>query len=103
MKTVNLKNIRKVNGKFCTIMYNGAGSYEVEVDDLDFRQNLNYIVNKVCETEKVKFIIRPGTILHFRDGSAGQVVSYGSNSYGIKYYDGTEDDFEQLPESFKII
>lgn len=55
MKTIHLENIRKVDGKPCKIIYNGAGAFE-----MDGRQNLNYIIGKTCETDTETFVIRPG-------------------------------------------
>ena len=46
MKTIHLESIKKIDGKPCKIIYNGAGAFEIDVDDMDGRQNLNYIIDK---------------------------------------------------------
>ena len=101
MKTVNLENIKKIDGKPCKIIYNGAGAFEVDVADMDGRQNLNYIINKICETDTETFVIRPGDKI-ISDDKTGKIVKYSDFAYGIDYEDGTSGDFEFLPKSFKI-
>lgn len=101
MKTVNLENIKKIDGKPCKIIYNGAGAFEIDVDDMDGRQNLNYIINKICETDTETFVIRPGDKI-ISDGKTGEIVKYNDFAYGIDYEDGKSGDFEFLPKSFKI-
>ena len=101
MKTVNLENIKKIDGKPCKIIYNGAGAFEIDVDDMDGRQNLNYIINKICETDTETFVIRPGDTI-ISDGKTGEIVKYSDFAYGIDYEDGKSGDFEFLPKSFKI-
>ena len=99
MKTIHLENIRKIDGKPCKIIYNGAGAFEIDVDDMDGRQNLNYIIGKTCETDTETFVIRPGDKI-ISDGKTGEIVKF---VYGIDYEDGTSGDFEFLPECFNII
>lgn len=102
MKTIHLESIRKIDGKLCKIIYNGAGAFEVDVADTDGRQNLNYIINKICETDTETFVIRSGDKI-ISDGKTGEIVKYSDFVYGIDYEDGTSGDFEFLPESFNII
>lgn len=102
MKTVNLENIKKIDGKLCKIIYNGAGAFEIDVDDMDGRQNLNYIINKICETDTETFVIHTGDKI-ISDGKIGEIVKYSDFAYGIDYEDGKSGDFEFLPKSFKII
>lgn len=102
MKTIHLENIRKIDGKPCKIIYNGAGAFEIDVDDMDGRQNLNYIINKICETDTETFAIHPGDKI-ISDGKTGEIVKYSDFVYGIDYEDGTSGDFEFLPECFNII
>ena len=102
MKTIHLENIRKIDGKPCKIIYNGAGAFEVDVADTDGRQNLNYIINKICETDTETFVIRSGDKI-ISDGKTGKIVKYSDFAYGIDYEDGTSGDFEFLPECFNII
>ena len=102
MKTIHLENIRKIDGKPCKIIYNGAGAFEIDVDDMNGRQNLNYIINKICETDTEIFVIRPGDKI-ISDGKTGEIVKYSDFAYGIDYEDGTSGDFEFLPEYFNII
>lgn len=102
MKTVNLENIKKIDGKPCKIIYNGAGAFEIDFDDMDSRQNFNYIINKICETDTETFVIRPGDTI-VCSGRTGKIVKYDTFSYGIKFDDNWgEIDFEFLPKSFKI-
>ena len=101
MKTVNLENIKKIDGKPCKIIYNGAGAFEIDVDDMDGRQNLNYIINKICETDTETFVIHTGDKI-ISDGKTGEIVKYSDFAYGIDYEDGKSGDFEFLPKSFKI-
>ena len=101
MKTVNLENIKKIDGKPCKIVYNGAGAFEIDVDDMDGRQNLNYIINKICETDTETFVIHTGDKI-ISDGKTGEIVKYSDFAYGIDYEDGKSGDFEFLPECFKI-
>ena len=102
MKTIHLENIRKIDGKPCKIIYNGAGAFEIDVDDMGGRQNLNYIIGKTCETDTETFVIRPGVKI-ISDGKTGEIVKYSDFVYGIDYEDGTSGDFEFLPECFNII
>ena len=102
MKTIHLESIRKIDGKPCKIIYNGACAFEVDVNDIDGRRNLNYIVDKTCETDTETFIIRPGDKI-ISDGKTGEIVKYSDFAYGIDYEDGTSGDFEFLLESFNII
>ena len=101
MKTVNLENIKKIDGKPCKIIYNGAGAFEIDVNDIDGRQNLNYIIDKTCETDTETFVIHPGDKI-ISDGKTGEIVKYSDFAYGIDYEDGKSGDFEFLPKSFKI-
>ena len=102
MKTIHLESIRKIDGKPCKIIYNGACAFEIDVDDMDGRQNLNYIINKICDTDTEAFVIRPGDTI-VCSGRTGKIVKYGIASYGVKFDDDWgEIDFEFLPESFKI-
>ena len=102
MKTIHLKDIRKIDGKPCKIIYNGAGAFEIDVDDIVGRQNLNYIIDKVCETDDTKFVIHLGDKITC-SGRTGKIVKYDTASYGVKFDDDWgEIDFETLPESFEI-
>ena len=101
MKTIHLENIKKIDGKPCKIIYNGAGAFEVDVSDIDGRQNLNYIINKICETDTETFVIHTGDKI-ISDGKTGEIVKYSDFAYGIDYEDGKSGDFEFLPKSFKI-
>ena len=101
MKTIHLENIKKIDGKPCKIIYNGAGAFEVDVSDIDGRQNLNYIINKICETDTETFVIHTGDKI-ISDGKTGEIVKYSDFAYGIDYEDGKSGDFEFLPECFKI-
>ena len=101
MKTVNLESIKKIDGKPCKIIYNGAGAFEIDVDDMDGRQNLNYIINKICETDTETFVLHTGDKI-ISDGKTGEIVKYSDFAYGIDYEDGKSGDFEFLPKSFKI-
>ena len=102
MKTVHLENIRKIDGKPCKIIYNGAGAFEIDVDDMNGRENVNYIIAQLCETDTEIFVIRPGDKI-ISDGKTGEIVKYSDFAYGIDYEDGTSGDFEFLPECFNII
>lgn len=102
MKTIHLKDIRKIDGKPCKVIYNGAGAFEIDIDDMAGRQNLNYIINKICETDTETFVIRPGDTI-VCSGRTGKIVKYDIASYGVKFNDDWgEIDFEFLPESFEI-
>ena len=101
MKTIHLENIKKIDGKPCKIIYNGAGAFEIDVSDIDGRQNLNYIINKICETDTETFVIHTGDKI-ISDGKTGEIVKYSDFAYGIDYEDGKSGDFEFLPECFKI-
>lgn len=101
MKTVNLESIRKIDGKPCKIIYNGAGSFEIELDGIAGRQTLNYLIDKTCETDTETFVIHSGDKI-ISNGKTGKIIKYGAASYGIDFEDGTSGDFEFLPESFKI-
>lgn len=102
MKTIHLKDIRKIDGKPCKVIYNGAGAFEIDIDDMVGRQNLNYIINKICETDTETFVIRPGDTI-VCSGRTGKIVKYDIASYGVKFNDDWgEIDFEFLPESFEI-
>lgn len=104
MKTINLKNIQSIDGTPCKVVYNtGTGWYEIELDGLDSRQNLNYIIGKICKTDKETFTIGPTDELLFDDGRVAEIIRYGFASYGIKFEDETYDDIECLPASFKIM
>lgn len=100
MKTIHLESIRKIDGKPCKVTYNGACGYVIDIDGIDI-QNLNYIINKTCETDTETFVIRPGDKI-ISGGKTGEIVKYYGAVYGIDYEDGTSGDFEFLPESFKI-
>ena len=102
MKTIHLKDIRKIDGKPCKVIYNGAGAFEIDIDDMAGRQNLNYLFGKPCETDTETFVIRSGDKI-ISDGKTGEIVKYSDFAYGIDYEDGTSGDFEFLPESFNII
>ena len=102
MKTIYLKDIRKIDGKPCKVIYNGAGAFEIDIDDMNGRQNLNYIIDKVCETDDTKFVIHSGDKITC-SGRTGKIVKYDTASYGVKFNDNWgEIDFETLPESFEI-
>lgn len=104
MKTINLKEIQEIDGKSCKIIYNtGPGCYEVEVDGFASRQNLNYIIGKICKTNTETFVIGLADELLFDDGRVAEIIRYGFASYGIKFDDETYDDIEYLPASFKIM
>lgn len=104
MKTINLKNIKEIDGKSCKMVYNtGAGCYEVEVDGFASRQTLNFIVGKICKTDTETFAIGPADELLFDDGRVAEILRYGFASYGLKFADETYDDIEYLPTSFKIM
>lgn len=104
MKTINLKNIKEIDGKSCKMIYNtGAGCYEVEVDGFASRQTLNFIVGKICKTDTETFTIGPADELLFDDGRVAEIIRYGFASYGLKFADETYDDIEYLPASFKIM
>lgn len=104
MKTINLKNIKEIDGKSCKMIYNtGAGCYEVEVDGFVSRQTLNFIVGKICKTDTETFTIGPADELLFDDGRVAEIIRYGFASYGLKFADETYDDIEYLPASFKIM
>lgn len=104
MKTINLKNIKEIDGKSCKMIYNtGAGWYEIEVDGFASRQTLNFIVGKICKTDIETFTIGSADKLLFDDGRVAEIIRYGFASYGIKFNDETYDDIEYLPASFKIM
>lgn len=104
MKTINLKNIKEIDGKSCKMVYNtGAGCYEVEVDGFASRQTLNFIIGKICKTDTETFTIGPADELLFDDGRVAEIIRYGFASYGLKFADETYDDIEYLPASFKIM
>lgn len=104
MKTINLKNIKEIDGKSCKMVYNtGAGCYEVEVDGFASRQTLNFIVGKICKTDTEIFTIGPADELLFDDGRVAEIIRYGFAFYGLKFADETYDDIEYLPASFKIM
>lgn len=104
MRTINLKDIQEIDGVSCKIIYNtGVGCYEVEVDGFASRQNLNYIIGKICKTNTETFAIGPADKLLFDDGRVAEIIRYGFASYGIKFDDETYDDIEYLPASFKIM
>lgn len=104
MKTINLKNIKEIDGTSCKIVYNtGCGCYEVDIDGFASRQNLNYIIGKICKTDIETFTIGPADELLFDDGRVAEIIRYGFASYGIKFNDETYDDIEYLPASFKIM
>lgn len=104
MKTINLKNIKEIDGKSCKMVYNtGAGCYEVEVNGFASRQTLNFIVGKICKTDTETFTIGPADELLFDDGRVAEIIRYGFASYGLKFADETYDDIEYLPASFKIM
>ena len=100
MKTIHLESIRKIDGKHCKVTYNGVCGYVIDIDGIDI-QNINYIINKTCETDTETFVIRPGDKI-ISGGKTGKIVKYSDFAYGIDYEDGTSGDFEFLPESFKI-
>ena len=102
MKTIHLKDIRKIDEKPCKIIYNGAGAFEIDVNDMAGRQNLNYLIGKLCETDTETFVIRPGDKI-VCSGRTGKIVKYDTFSYSVKFDDDWgEIDFEFLPESFEI-
>ena len=101
MKTISLESIRKIDGKPCNIIYNGAGSFEIELDDISGRQTLNYLIDKTCETDTETFVIRPGDEI-ISNSKTGKIVKYNAASYGIDFEDGTSSDFEFLSDYFKI-
>ena len=102
MKTIHLKDIRKIDGKPCKVIYNGAGAFEIDVDDMDGRQNLNYLFGKPCETDTETFVIHLGDTI-VCSGRTGKIVKYDTFHYGVKFNeDWGEIDFETLPESFEI-
>lgn len=104
MKTINLKEIQKIDDKSCKVVYNtGPGWYEIEVDGFASRQSLNYIIGKICKTNTETFTIGPADKLLFDDGRVGEIIRYGFASYGIKFDDDIYDDIEYLPESFEIM
>lgn len=104
MKTINLKNIKEIDGKSCKMVYNtGAGCYEVEVDGFASRQTLNFIVGKICKTDTETFAIGPADKLLYDDGRVAEIIRYSFASYGLKFADETYDDIECLPASFKIM
>ena len=102
MKTIHLKDIRKIDGKPCKIIYNGAGAFEIDLDGMDGRQNLNYLFGKPCETDTETFVIHLGDKITC-SGRTGKIVKYDTASYGVKFDNNWgEIDFETLPESFEI-
>lgn len=104
MKTINLKDIKEIDGQSCKIVYNtGCGCFEVELDNADSRQSLNYIIGKICKTDKETFTIGPADELLFDDGRVAEIIRYGFASYGIKFENETYDDIEYLPASFEIM
>lgn len=104
MKTINLKDIQKIDDTSCKVIYNtGTGWYEIELDGFASRQSLNYIIGKICKTDRETFTIGPADELLFDDGRVGEIIRYGFASYGIKFNDETYDDIENLPASFKIM
>ena len=102
VKTISLKSIQKIDSRPCKIVYNGAGNYEVDIEDTGFRVNLNYIVNRPCETENDSFTIKPGDKLRFLNGRVGQIITDFPDSFGIRFENGEEWDFVQLPETFML-
>lgn len=104
MKTINLKSIKEIDGASCKVIYNtGCGCYEVDIDGFASRQNLNYIIGKICKTNTETFAIGPADKLLYDDGRVAEIIRYGFASYGIKFNDETYDDIEYLPASFKIM
>lgn len=102
MKTIHLKDIRKIDGKPCKIIYNGAGAFEIEIQGVASRQNLNYLIGKPCETDTETFVIHSGDTI-VCSSRTGKIVKYDDFSYGVKFDDDWgEIDFEFLPESFEI-
>lgn len=102
MKTIHLKDIRKIDGKLCKVIYNGAGAFEIELDNVSGRQTLNYLIDKRCETDTETFVIHLGDTI-VCSGRTGKIVKYDIASYGVKFNeDWGEIDFETLPESFEI-
>lgn len=102
MKTIHLKDIRKIDGKPCKVIYNGAGAFEIELDNVSSRQTLNYLIDKRCETDTENFVIHSGDKI-ICSGRTGKIVKYDTASYGVKFDDDWgEIDFETLPESFEI-
>ena len=99
---IYLENIRKIDEKPCKIIYNGAGAFEIEIQGVASRQNLNYLVGKPCETDTETFVIRLGDTI-VCSSRTGTIVKYGTASYGVKFDDDWgEIDFEFLPKSFEI-
>ena len=102
MKTIHLKDIRKIDEKPCKIIYNGAGAFEIGVDGVSGRRTLNYLIDKRCETDTETFVIHSGDKITC-SGRTGKIVKYDIASYGVKFDgDWGEIDFEFLPESFEI-
>ena len=102
MKTIHLENIKKIDGKPCKIIYNGAGAFEIEVDGVSGRQTLNYLIDRRCETDIETFVIHSGDKI-ICSGRTGKIVKYDTVSYGVKFDDDWgEIDFEFLPKSFEI-
>ena len=99
---IYLENIRKIDEKPCKIIYNGAGAFEIEIQGVASRQNLNYLIGKPCETDTETFVIRPGDTI-VCSGRTGTIVKYDTVSYGVKFDDNWgEIDFEFLPKVFEI-
>ena len=104
MKTINLKEIREIDGKSCKMIYNtGAGWYEIDIDGFASRQSLNYIIGKICKTDTETFTISSADKLLYDDGRVAEIIRYGFASYGVKFDDETYDDIEYLPASFNIM
>lgn len=102
MRTINLESIKKIDGKLCKIIYNGAGAFEIDIDNMDGRQNLNYIIDKTCETDTETFVTHKGDKI-VCSGRTGKIVKYDTASYGVKFDDDWgEIDFESLPKVFEI-
>ena len=102
MKTIHLKDIRKIDEKPCKIIYNGAGAFEIELDNVSGRQTLNYLIDKRCETDTETFVIHSGDKITC-SGRTGTIVKYDTVSYGVKFNDDWgEIDFEFLHKSFEI-
>lgn len=102
MKTIHLKDIKKIDEKPCKIIYNGAGAFEIELNSVSGRQTLNYLIDKRCETDTETFVIHSGDKI-ICSGRTGKIVKYDTASYGVKFDGGWgEIDFETLPESFEI-
>ena len=99
---IYLENIKKIDGKPCKIIYNGAGAFEIEVDGVSGRQTLNYFIDRRCETDTETFVIHSGDKI-ICSGRTGKIVKYDTASYGVKFDDDWgEIDFEFLPKSFEI-